>query len=195
MEIILVRHGETQSNRRGTFLGWTDVDLNEEGIRQAHCVQQKLSNNKVDVIFTSPLKRASHTAEIINKDLNVEIIYSDALKERNFGIWDNLTCDEIREQFPQEYNYWMSDINYPIKDGEMPEKVNKRIIDFINKLIEENSDRVFVIVTHLGCIRIMLAHLLCLKPEDSWRFRVDNGSISRVQINQEKYAFLTLLNG
>ena len=89
MELIFVRHGETDSNKKKTFLGWTDAELNDEGIRQACKLGEELKRITFDGIYSSSLKRASKTAEIINEKLNMEIVYSDNLKERNFGIWDD----------------------------------------------------------------------------------------------------------
>ena len=62
LELILIRHGQTDSNKRRTYVGWTDVELNEEGIRQARNLKEKLKNLSVDKIYSSPLKRARKTA-------------------------------------------------------------------------------------------------------------------------------------
>lgn len=196
IELILVRHGETDSNKRGTYLGWTDIELNEKGLEQANIAKEKLKGTKIDAIFSSPLKRARNTAEIINENFGLAIISCDSLKERNFGAWDDLTHKEITEKFPEDYALYAKDwINYCVKDGESSAQAFERITGFIDHLLAEKSQGVFLIVTHLGCIRKILAHLLGMSIEGSWHFRVDNASITRLEINDEKYAYLTLLNG
>lgn len=195
LELVLVRHGETDSNIKGTYLGWTDVELNETGLKQAEVVSEKLKSTKFDYIISSPLKRAKKTAEIINKYHNQEIIYNDSLKERNFGLWDDLTYKEITEKYPVECELWAKDwSNYSAPEGESSVEAHKRKIDFIDKLILDKEEGVILIVTHLGCIRKIVAHLLGMGIEGSWRFRVDNCSITKISIT-EKYPVLTMLNG
>ncbi|RCX17559.1 alpha-ribazole phosphatase [Anaerobacterium chartisolvens] len=195
LELILVRHGETDSNKKGTYLGWTDVELNERGLRQARGARDRLKGTRVDGIYCSPLKRASKTAEIINENFNVALKPSDALKERNFGIWDDLTYNEIISGFPEQHALWVEDhINYCVEGGESTIQAYRRITEFIDQLLC-HSQGTFIIVTHMGCVRKIISYLLGMKIEDSWRFSVDNCGISKIIINDEKYAYLTLLNG
>jgi alpha-ribazole phosphatase len=195
MELILVRHGETESNRNGTYLGWTDADLNEAGLRQAELLRSKLADEPVSGFFCSPLKRAAKTAEIINREHNLDIVYKDNLKERSFGIWDNLTWEEISGKYPSEYELWKGDwAGYRMENGESAVQVYGRVTAFVDELTALSNHGVFLIVTHLGCISAILAYLLGMGMEGAWRFRVDNGSLTRIVINDEKYAYLTRLN-
>jgi alpha-ribazole phosphatase len=196
LELILIRHGETDSNRRGTYLGWTDVHLNEEGIRQAYIAREKLKNEKPDAIYCSPLERTKRTAQIINENYGIEIKYVEDLKERCFGAWEDLTHKEILERYPQEYELWIKDhVNYCVEGGESTIQAYNRVTGFFEKLIKDNSNGTFIIVTHLGCIRKVISYLLGMDLAGSWRFRVDNCSITRIIVNEEKYAYMTLMNG
>jgi alpha-ribazole phosphatase len=195
LELIIVRHGETDSNIKGTYLGWTDVELNDTGLKQAEAVSEKLKSTKFDFIVSSPLKRAKTTAEIINKSHKQEIVYNDSLKERNFGLWDDLTYKEIIEKYPEESEEWAKNwSNYAPPEGESAVEVYEKLMDFIDKLIIEKQEGTILIVTHLGCIRKLIGHLLGMGIDGSWRFRVDNCSITKIMIT-EKYPVLTLLNG
>jgi len=194
LELILIRHGETDSNIRGSYLGWTDIELNATGIKQVQSLRDRLKGINVDKIYTSPLKRALKTAEIINENYRLDIVLSDGLKERNFGIWDDLTLEEMTQKYPLEYNEWISDwIKYRIKEGESAQEAYERTAAFVEGLIRNNDDGVFMLVTHLGTIRFILAYLLNLGIENSWRFRVNNASITKVEIN-DGYSVLTMLN-
>ncbi len=196
LEIILVRHGETDSNRKGTYLGWTDVDLNEEGIRQAYEAKRKLSGQRIDAIYSSPLLRTRRTAEIINESFGLEVKFEESLKERCFGVWEDLTHGEILERYPAEYDLWKKDhVNYCMEGGESTIQAYRRVTAFLDRLVKENNSGTFMLVTHLGCIRKMVSYLLDMGLEGSWRFRVDNCSITRISINDEKYAYMTLMNG
>lgn len=195
LEIILVRHGETESNIRRTYCGWTDVELNEKGLRQAAAARRKLAGTKADALYSSPLKRASKTAEIINEALGLEIQYSDKLKERNFGIWDNLEYGEIEKGYPEEHGLWLKDwVNYCVRDGESAMQQYERVVAFIKELSERHESGAVVLVTHLGAIRIILSYLLGLDIEGAWHFKAGNGSITKVEIDHG-YGVLTLLNG
>jgi Fructose-2,6-bisphosphatase len=195
LELTLVRHGETDANRKGAFLGWTDPDLNQTGIRQAYIIKNKLANQPWDAVFSSPLKRAFQTAQIINEPHKLKILISETLKERNFGIWDNLTLADIQKSYPSQAGNWLSQADYPIPEGEDTEHFNGRIERFVDELLQNYSCGRILAVCHGGGIRIMLASLLGLKKEDCWRFKVDTGSIAKVELNEDRYAFLTLLNG
>ncbi|MCX7708635.1 MAG: alpha-ribazole phosphatase [Clostridia bacterium] len=196
LQLILVRHGETDSNKNRTYLGWTDVALNDDGIRQAYEAKRKLVGIKVDAIYASPLKRAYHTAEIINEAFQLEIQLEDNLKERNFGVWDNLTLDEIKAKYQQEYDLYVQDwINYCVTDGESSIQAYNRVTSFTDQLVKRNKEGTILLVTHLGCIRKIIASMLGMTIEDSWRFKLDNGSITRLEVNDEGYAYLSLLNG
>lgn len=194
-EIIFIRHGETDSNVRGAYLGWTDVELNDKGLFQAVCARQKLEGIAVKNIYSSPLKRAAVTAEIINVAYNVPVIYSDMLKERNFGIWDDLSHSEIVERYPLEYEQWMKNMNsYVVSGGESALMAYERIKAFANDLINSKDEGTYIIVTHLGCIRKFLGHMLGMGIEGSWRFRIDNCGVTKIIINDEGYCYLEKLN-
>lgn len=196
IQLIFVRHGETDSNKRGTYCGWTDLELNEEGIKQTCNARDKLKGVRIDAFFSSPLKRALRTAEIINENFGLRIECFDALKERNFGIWEDLSYKEVCQNFPELAKRWEADwVNYCIEGGESALQFYSRVTEFVNDLIKKSKDGVFLLVTHLGCIRNILSYLLGMGIEGNWRFRVNCGSITKVEINDEGYAYLTLLNG
>ena len=196
MELIIVRHGETDKNTRGCLLGVTDAGLNEKGMIEVYAAAEKIKGIRIDSIYTSPLKRAVQTAGIICDKVDCQrVIVAENIKERNFGDWDGLSLDEIRLLYPREYDLWINDCDYCMKGAESISNMKKRIKAFLDDLRNLPPDSIHVIVTHLGCIRYMLAFLLGLPDEFSWRFRVDSGGITKVEINNEGYAFLTMLNG
>ena len=193
MELIIIRHGETDANAKGALLGWTDAALNECGIEQAKTASKKLRELKItniNTIFSSPLKRAAQTAEIISNELgHKNIIYSENLKERNFGNWDGLTIDEIKQ------------LHENIQDTQNISNESLQILQKVTKFgketkaaktFDEVAETTYIIVTHLGCIRYMIPFLLGMPDEYSWRFRVDNGSLVRICINQDRYAYLKM---
>jgi alpha-ribazole phosphatase len=195
LELILVRHGETDSNKKGTYLGWTDAPLNETGLSQAHIAAEKLKDTRIDRIYASPLQRAMKTAEIINEFHSLQIAAAEELKERNFGSWDDLTHKDILCRYPAEYEAWTRDwIHYCMEGGESSIQAYERITCFIDEMVKTNDSGTFLIITHLGCIRKIVAYLLGMGIEGSWRFKLDNATVTKLMVNDEKYTYLTLLN-
>lgn len=190
-----MRHGETESNIRGTYCGWTDTPLNRKGLEQARKAARKLKDVKFDAVFCSPLARALQTAETIVADGLCGITFVEHLKEHNFGIWEDMTHAEIKERYPEEAALWEKDwMNYEIEGGESAIQGFRRISDFVDELVNRHENGTILLVSHLGSIRYILVHLLGLPIDYIWRFGADNGSITRVVISDDKYAWLKNLN-
>lgn len=90
MEILLVRHGQTEWNLLKKVQGKADVELNEQGIKQAEETRNSLKNEKIDLILCSPLKRAMQTAEIIKQGRNIKMIIDERISERDFGEFEGM---------------------------------------------------------------------------------------------------------
>ena len=106
MKLVLVRHGESVWNLENKFTGWTDVDLSENGIKEAYDAGEKLKNSgiKFDVCYTSVLKRANHTLDIIKEvlSMNVPICYDYRLNERHYGALQGLNKAETAKKYGDE---------------------------------------------------------------------------------------------
>ncbi|URZ15902.1 alpha-ribazole phosphatase [Clostridium felsineum] len=188
LKITLVRHGETDGNKEKKYLGWTDIELNEKGILQAKIVRDKLSEEKFDLIISSPLKRAKATAEIIG---NTNIIYEDNLKEINFGLFDNLSYKEIRAQYPEECEKWINNNDFTFPHGESFSRMYTRVQNFVDKI--KTKEGSILVVTHSGIIRSIIAYLLNMEEEKAWHFSIDNCGITVIDITKG-YAVLRALN-
>lgn len=194
LELVLVRHGEVDSNTRGTYVGWTNKNLNLNGIEGADKVAENLADEPFAAIYASPLFRAKETADRIKNKNGARLILYDGLKERNFGIFDDLTYQEICSKYPEENKKWEEDwLKYKIPKGESAMNAYVRNCEAIDDIISRHGEGKVCVVTHLGVIRNLIAHLLGLSISDSWRFRVGNASICRIQIT-DGYGVLTQLN-
>lgn len=194
LELVLVRHGETDSNLRGTYCGWTDSPLNRKGEAQAAEAACKLKGLAFDAVYCSPLERAVKTAEIITGGVS-GIIPEPLLKEHNFGVWEDMTYAEILERYPVEAAAWGKDwLNYAIEAGESAEQCYKRISGFIDALVSRYKEGRILLVTHLGVIKYILVHLLSLPLEYIWRFNADNGSVTGIIISEDGFAWINKLN-
>ena len=194
LEIILVRHGETEGNLRPTAIGTTDLPLTERGRRQAYSLSRMFALKKPDATYASTLKRAMDTAEMIAQphDLSIEPVLD--LGERNFGLLENRTLDSIRTEFEEEYDAWQADLaGYVMPGGESMQTVYDRSVRTIEAILKRHEEGSVIVVSHYNPIRAMLAHLLGMGIEGLWRFEVKNGAACRLEI-QGSHAVLTAFN-
>lgn len=147
MKIILVRHGETDWNLKHIMQGITDIPLNEKGKEQALMVSKKLENTKIDVCFSSPLKRAVQTLNIITK---VSPIIDNRLIERNMG--------ELEGKNHKYYDaklYWNYKINSNLYGVESISSLFKRVTDFFYEIRDKYYNSTVLIVSHGATIRAL----------------------------------------
>ncbi|KXG78924.1 alpha-ribazole phosphatase [Thermotalea metallivorans] len=182
-ELYLVRHGETASNGRGVYCGWQDVALTEKGILQAREVGEKLKDRPLDRIIASDLRRTRQTAEIINGHHGVEIQGDRAFREMNFGLWEGLSYEGIKNRYPRELEAWEKDwLHYSVPEGESLKEMYDRVTARIDQLIGNGAHEKILIVAHGGSIRAILAYLIGRGVEDCWRYKVDHCKIAKIEI-------------
>jgi probable phosphoglycerate mutase len=182
MKLFLIRHGQTDWNIRGKIQGSCDIELNDAGIKQAEELGEYLSNKefKFTKIFTSPLKRAMKTAEILSKRTNTLYEAINGLEEINLGEWEGLTWAEVQEKYPTEYKEWYQNRRYTRPpQGESYQDMLQRVLSSVHKIKTENMDEV-VIVTHSAVIMCLQCHLYNTPLEEMSKFKTDNTSITVV---------------
>ena len=152
MKIYLVRHGQTDSNLKKIYDNVKlDEDINENGIKQAEELRDKIKNLKFDIIYSSQLKRAIHTANIINYNNN-KIIIDKRLEERNTG---NLAGKPLEYTNREVYWDYYSNIKYGTE--EIIDHLFNRVNSFLNELKDKNYNTV-LIVAHSGVSKAFYAY-------------------------------------
>lgn len=154
MVIYLVRHPETEYNRKDITQGHDDSFLTKEGKRIAQYLGKSLRNRSISKIYTSDLGRCVQTSELINKELNVRIVLKKELREQNFGDYNGKRTEIITNNFD------ISNLDLVMPNGESFNQMKKRVLDFIKNIKESNS---ILIVTHDGCLRAILSEFSFLK--------------------------------
>jgi len=159
--IYLVRHGKTDWNEKEIVQGHTDIPLNKEGKFQARNASKELKRIKFDKAYSSDLLRAEQTAEIIAAEHKLLIETTKILRERNFGIFEGQSNEEIREMHriistleeKERYSYR----HHPSmeSDGE----VLIRLLTFLREVAVSNAGKTVLVVTHGGIIRVALIKL------------------------------------
>ena len=155
MKIYYVRHGQTDWNLAKKMQGGgTEKELNSTGIEQANKTKKELENAKYDIVICSPMHRAIQTAEIINKDKNVQMITDERIRERKLGDYEGRDVTEEMEN-----NIWDYKLNYNIPNGENLHDFEKRIDEFFDDIQEKYHDKSVLIVAHGGIAKVIKAHL------------------------------------
>lgn len=159
--IIMVRHGQSESNVRKTFTGQLDSPLTAAGREQALRMAGYLDKYRVDKIYASSLKRAVETAQAIAQRQNCPLERCDALKEINSGLWQGLTFEEIAEKYPENYQVWKNNIGFAAPDGgETCRQLYDRVTAFLKKVLAEPEETV-CLVCHATPIRMMESDIRC----------------------------------
>jgi probable phosphoglycerate mutase len=148
--LLLARHGETDWNRELRIQGSSDTDLNDVGRAQARALADELAGEQLDAIYSSDLRRARETAEIVATGRGLDVRLDADLRERSFGSWEGLTRAEIAERFP--------DIEH--HDGETDEQVRRRVLDAVHRIVLAHPGEEVLVVSHGGALNALWHHAL-----------------------------------
>lgn len=195
LDIYLVRHGTTKWNKEGIWQGQRDVELDEEGVSQAQATSERFKNVEVDGIYSSVLKRAVRTAEIINQYHNLSIEKDPDLNECNIGAWDGKKLDEILLNYKEELEYWHKDIWAMVDGVEALGDVQRRAVNALKRIVKKHKmgDKI-IVVAHGLAIRTIISWILNIPLNQHTSFRVDNTSVSHVVYEGNYKYILASLN-
>lgn len=197
-EIILVRHGQTEWNLVHRLQGQGNSELTKIGKSGAVKVGKKLywlhkNDRPIDVVYSSPLKRAKQTCEIImkqfvdSKDNKLEINFDDRIMERHFGEYQGKTMSEIKSNEPEIYSSLHSNIRFK-PNGNKAESlldVNNRCIQFLAQIAAKHNGKRILIISHGGCLQAILTDILIHSCIADRRFHCKNCAINIIQRNPQ----------
>lgn len=191
MKVYLLRHGETEGNVRGSYSGVTDTPLTDLGKQQAVDAHLRFEDIEFDVVLSSPLSRAHDTARVFT-DSKIQI--HDGLKEMNFGIFENLTYDEINERYPDEAKKWQETTKgYTFPEGESLDGFYDKVVKVYYEILDNYDVENLLIVAHSGVIKSILAAEIAEGFESFWKFKIDNCKVAIIEYSDD-YRYLTALN-
>jgi broad specificity phosphatase PhoE len=171
--VYLVRHGETQLTAENRFSGATGVDLSEEGRWQAAQLGERLENERLCAIYSSPLSRTVETARIIAGSSGLPIETRDGLREISHGRWEGLTRSEVETRYHDEYAAWEEDpFTFAPEGGESGVAVLARALPVFREVVTRHAGERVLIVSHKATIRLVLSSLLGIDAR-GYRDRLD----------------------
>jgi 2,3-bisphosphoglycerate-dependent phosphoglycerate mutase len=181
--LVLVRHGQSEWNKLNLFTGWRDPDLTDRGIEEACKAGQALKEGGVsfDIAFTSALKRAQRTLDIILDELgqhDIPITRDEALNERDYGELAGLNKDDARERWGEEQvHIWRRSYDTPPPGGESLKDTATRVLPFyraeILPLVRQGKN--VIVSAHGNSLRALIMHLDGLSPEEVTQVNLATG--------------------
>ena len=192
MNLILIRHGQSEWNALNQFTGWKDPDLTAKGIEEAHNAGRIINNLKInfDLVFTSALIRAQNTAEIILKEINqpLSTIKNQALNERNYGDLAGLNKDNARKRWGNEQvHIWRRSYDIPPPGGESLKDTGERVLPFfMNEILPHVCEGKNVLVAaHGNSLRSLIKFLDNISDEDIVKLEIPTGAPIHYVINED----------
>ena len=190
MNLILIRHGQSEWNALNQFTGWKDPDLTAKGIEEAHNAGMVINNLKInfDLVFTSALIRAQNTAEIILKEINQSLstIKNQALNERNYGDLAGLNKDDARKRWGDEQvHIWRRSYDIPPPGGESLKDTGERVLPFFIKEILPHvcKGKSVLVAAHGNSLRSLIKFLDNISDEDIVKLEIPTGAPIHYVIN------------
>lgn len=178
----LVRHGETDWNLEGRYQGQADPPLNAHGVSQARQIGDRLRPEGITAIFSSDLRRALHTAQIIAERLQLPVICDKRLREISLGEWEGMLVEEIIARYPQEWQRRKDDpLNAHAPRGETLIQVAERVGAAAEQIAQEYPGASVVIVSHGMALAVLYCLARNLPLAQAYMLIPDNAQIVKVE--------------
>jgi len=189
-QIIFLRHGQAKNNTERILAGRTEgVPLTDTGIKQSEHTAQLLEHMNISTIYSSPIERAKHTAEIVGKHNSLDVTIDDRLNELDMGKFTGMPYDEI---FKSHGNVFMKFYNGELEIAhngvETFPDVKKRILGMVDHVIEKHSDENILFVTHMDPIKAMLSTVVDLSPTNLYELIIANASLNIFREKDRKFS-------
>ena len=197
LTLYLIRHGETDWNRAGVYQGQQDTDLSPRGRQQVRMLGRRFAGRPLDLVLASDLKRALETAVAVAQSRRPPVpLETDLrLREMVFGQWEGLAVAEIRARFADDYAAYQAD---PAEGrptgGETFRELGERAWAAVEERLQRPSLRRLAVVAHGGTVKALLCRLLDLPLAMRTRLRIDNASVTAVELREGRPPVLRYLN-
>ena len=185
--LMLVRHGQTEWNVNGRYMGWTDEGLNEEGLRQAGMLARRLDRWPLSAVYSSPLRRAWRTAEIVACTHSLPVQKVEDLGEMRIGAWEGMYAGDIAARYPELWKTWRANPgDFRMPGGESLGEVRQRAVRAFSRIMDDSEGRLVLAVTHDVVVRLLAGHCLGVSADIYRHLEVGNASITVMERDGEK---------
>lgn len=190
--LYLVRHGETEWNRKGILQGQLNSSLTAEGIARTETFRSEITALQPDIVYSSHQERAVMTAEILTRDLDREILIDPDLSEMNFGVFQGCSWDHIENEMKELYDeYRKDDPDYTIPQGESHNQFHHRVTGAIQRIAEAHPGKKVLVVSHGGSINKMLCYAEGMAPSGNRYFQTKNLALNILRYDDGDFSLET----
>ncbi len=156
--LVLIRHGQTDWNVEGRWQGQSNPPLNRCGRQEAQRTAQELQNLEFAALYSSDLRRAMETAQIIRHSVHSPVVPDPRLREIHLGKWQRMLSSEIQIQYPDEFQLWHSSpLSVHPPGGEDIQTLATRVMEAVNEIIARHPDQRVGVVAH----ELPIAAIVC----------------------------------
>ena len=189
IRFYIIRHGQTEWNNASRWQGSKDIPLDDVGVDQAKVVAERLTNAGIKHIYSSPLMRASRTAEIVQEKIKADITYDEGLKEVRLGEWEGCTKEEIAVKHGEKFLQWQTESNAEIGMGvENNFNLQQRVLQTTESICKSEQDT-FLIVTHGAWTRALICKILDIPMKNRMLFEIKNTGVSIIEYDRNGNSF------
>ena len=188
--IIFLRHAQAENNTKRILAGRTEgVPLTKTGIEQAERISEYLKPLDISAIYSSPIERASHTAEIVAKNRSLEVVLDERLTEIDMGKFTRMNYDDMFAKYGNIFlKFYENDPVIAEHEVETFPEVQSRILDMVNHIVEKHKNENVILVTHMDPIKSMLAKVMNLLPETLFELIIANASLTIIKEQDKKFS-------
>ncbi len=177
LELLLVRHGQTDWNVERRVMGAEPISLNAEGQKQIQTLSQHLKSYPIHALYTSPHQRTRESAEILNQHFKLPVQVAEALREVEYGDWVGKTFAEITS-LPSYQAPYLNPTQPVAPKGESFQEVGNRAVGFVESLRGLHQNQRVLLVSHADWIKTVLLHYLNIPLDRVGQLRIDNASVT-----------------
>jgi len=192
--IIFLRHAQAENNTKRILAGRTEgVPLTKAGIEQAESIAKYLKPLDISAIYSSPIERASHTAEIVAKNNSLDYELDDRITEIEMGKFTRMNYDDMFAKYGNVFlKFYQNDPVISEHKVETFPDVRKRVLDIVDYVIKKHGNQNVVLVTHMDPIKSILSVVMDLKPKTLFELVIANASFTIIKEQDRKFSLLAI---
>ena len=188
--IIFLRHAQAENNTKRILAGRTEgVHLTKAGIEQAESIAKYLKSLDISAIYSSPIERASHTAEIVAKNNSLDYELDDRITEIDMGRFTRMNYDDMFAKYGNIFlKFYENDPVIAEHEVETFLEVQRRILDMVTHIVKKHKNENVILVTHMDPIKSMLSIVMDLKPKTLFELIIANASLTIIKEHENKFS-------
>ncbi|NWJ99915.1 histidine phosphatase family protein [Marine Group I thaumarchaeote] len=188
--IIFLRHAQAENNTKRILAGRTEgVHLTKAGIEQAESIAKYLKSLDISAIYSSPIERASHTAEIVAKNNSLDYELDDRITEIDMGRFTRMNYDDMFAKYGNIFlKFYENDPVIAEHEVETFLEVQRRILDMVTDVVKKHKNENVILVTHMDPIKSMLSIVMDLKPKTLFELMIANASLTIIKEHENKFS-------